>query len=217
MISVKMKLNNTFLKRGYCGSHWASTRCPLAVPKLSLPVISQAVREIKGWPAGLGSGQPVICGVQVGLGDRLVWENKAGWLQTRGCWWPRPLPLHFTDESLGWGGEQNKECAGTRWGARAQVSPLRPQPRPAVGGTVALSWQKLDVTPPHTFYGQGPWQTLSPLEPWCSHLVSEAQRPLWLCCPHRVMWGSDQMRRLFQIKPIQTSTQGLASGALSRD
>lgn len=82
---------------------------------------------------------------------------------------------------------------------------------------MALSWWKLDVAPPHTSYGQGPWQSLSPLEPLCSHLVSKAQRPLWLRCPHRVMRGSDQMRCLFQIKPIQPSTQGLASGTLSRD
>ena len=122
-ISVKIKLNNTFLKSSYCGSHWASTGCPLAVPELSFPIISQAVREIKGWPAGLGRGQPVICRVQVGLGGRLVWENKAGWLQTRGGWWPRPLPLHFTDGSLAWGGEQSKEGAGTRGGPQTQGEP----------------------------------------------------------------------------------------------
>lgn len=175
------------------------------------------MREIKGWPAGLGSGQPVIFGVQVRLGGRLVWENKAGWLQTRGGWWLRSLPLHFTDGSLAWGGEQSKEGTGTRGALEPRVSPLRPQLCPAVGGTVALSWQKLDMAPPDTSYGQGPWQTLSPLDPRCSHLGREAQRPLWLCCPHRVMQGSDQVRRLFQIKPIQSSAQGLASGSLSWD
>ena len=80
-----------------------------------------------------------------------------------------------------WLGEENRarRVQGPAGALKPRVSPLRPQPRPAVGGTVALSWWKLDVAPPHTSYGQGPWQSLSPLEPLCSHLVSKAQRPLW--------------------------------------
>lgn len=79
-------------------------RVPLAVPELSFPVVSQAVREIKGWPAGLGAGSSDL--VQVRLGGRLVWENKAGWLQTRGGWWLRSLPLHL--QMGAWLGEENR-------------------------------------------------------------------------------------------------------------
>lgn len=135
----------------------------------------------------------MICRVQVRLGGRLVWENKAGWLQTRGGWWLRSLPLHFTDGSLAWG-EQSKEGTGTRGALEPRVSPLRPQPCHS-GRYGGLELAKAGHGSTDTSYGQGPWQALSPLEPRCSHLGRGSEAPLALL-PSQGHAGSDQVAPL---------------------
>lgn len=84
---------------------------------------------------------------------------RQGWLRPRGgvmqlpWWWPGPFLLQT--RSLAWGEQQSISKVSQQGGCRDQrgapelrVRPLGPQPCPAVGGTMASCWRKLEVLPP---------------------------------------------------------------------
>ncbi|KAB1270339.1 hypothetical protein Cadr_000017566 [Camelus dromedarius] len=136
----------------------ACAACPLTAPKLHFPVISQAVREIRGvsrwvWGSSLGWESEAGVAVAKGRGDVLPW------------WWPRPPPRLYSSEHSGvFLKSPSREGAGIgREHPSSGSAPFEVR--------VALSWQKLDMVPPCTSYLQGPWPMPSPLEP----------QPLQLC------------------------------------
>lgn len=156
----------------------------------------------------------------------MVWHSEAGWLQTRGGWWLRSLPLHFTDGSLAWG--RRTEQGGYRdpRGTRAQgVSPLKSsclsltQWRMHDCGRLA---KKLDMAPPrHLLWAGTLAETLSPLEHTfrCSHLGREAQGgPFLALLPSQGHAGIRQVSASSRSSPSQSLLHsGLASSSLQWD
>lgn len=127
-------------------------------------------------------------------------------------WWPGPFLLQM--RSLAWGEQQSISKVSQQGGCRDQrgapelgVRPLGPQPCPAMGGTVALCWRKLEVLPPapltrkdlgKSAFSPGPQGSEAPPAP----------------NPRGVTWGSDQTGCLggppckFQTKAVQASPRG---------
>lgn len=118
-----------------------------------------------------------------------------------------PSPSFYRWGSLAWEENRARRVQGPEGHSSSRVSP----PSSAVscsGRYGGLELAKADMAPPDTSSGQGPWQTLSPLEPRCSP-GQRGSEALWLCCPHRSAGTGDQVRRLpDQTHPVLCSGAG---------